>query len=252
MNTWIWGPPKWKLLHSLSFSPHVPRYAVQVAEFLNTLKFVLPCIYCRESYGGFVQALNAEWGKGVEAVCADGELALWMYQLHDKVNAKLDTQLAKTQLEEAGVQLVLSPTQEKAVCRKRQITFDCLRKRLLLRPVQFCADDIWEFVTIFALNMDGTKNNAPPNQVQQWRLFFDLLPLMIQISGGKKSLYNTLHNHRRYIYDALAMPGQTTFGAVLLARASYEGVEFNKDYIDYHLELFEYARAHTCAHGSCK
>jgi hypothetical protein len=42
------------------------------------------------------------------------------------------------------------------------------------------------------------------------------------------------------------------FPAVLFAKAQHEHKEFNKEYIDAHSHTFSYARAHTCAHGSCK
>lgn len=253
MNTWIWGPPKWKFLHSLSFSPHAPLYSSEVSQFLNTLTFVLPCIYCRESYSGFVTALIETWGKSVSQVVADGQLALWMYQLHDKVNDKLDTQLTKAQLEESGVTLPgMTLSQEKAMCRKRQITFDCLRKRFVLRPVQFCTEDVWEFLCIFAMNMDTTKKQASPEQMQHWQQFFKLIPRMVKVAGGSKSLAATLQQHKQFIMSAVMLEGDSVFPAVLVAKAQHEEQVFDKDFIDYHTHMFQYARAHTCAHGSCK
>lgn len=253
MNTWIWGPPKWKFLHSLSFSPHAPLYPSEVSQFLNTLKFVLPCIYCRDSYGGFVAALTEKWGKDVEQVVSDGQLALWMYQLHDKVNDKLDTQLTRAQLEETGVTLPgLTLSQEKAMCRKRQITFDCLRKRFVIRPVQFCEEDVWEFLLIFSMNMDGTKAQASPEQLHHWQQFFHLLPRMVKVARGCKSLVHTLQRHRKFIMSAVMLEGDTVFPAVLFAKAQHQHQEFDQDFIDFHTHTFQYARAHTCAHGSCK
>jgi hypothetical protein len=253
MNTWIWGPPKWKLLHTLSFAPHAPLYSSEIAQFLNTLAYVLPCVYCRESYGTFVSELTASWGKQPHQVIADGQLALWMYQLHDKVNDKLDTQLTKAQLEETGVTLPgLSLSQEKAMCRKRQITFECLRKRFVLRPLQFCSDDIWEFLCIFALNMDETKEHASEHQLAQWQLFFNLIPKMVQIAGGCAELANTLARHKPSLMHAVTAPGNTIFPAMLSIKALYQHQKFTQSYIEEQHHIFHYAKAHTCSHGSCK
>ena len=71
MNIWVWGPPKWRFLHSLSFSPSVHEYPAESSAFLETLEEVLPCIYCRESYKTFLPRLEGEFGMTLEQVVAE-------------------------------------------------------------------------------------------------------------------------------------------------------------------------------------
>lgn len=159
MNTWLWGPPTWKVLHTLSYSPAAPNpdNAVTITRFLSTLTHALPCVYCRVSYDGFTRELQRQFGgRKVQAVIEAGELASWMYELHDKVNAKLDRQHAES--------LGLKGDDLLKRCRRRQITFDCLTKRFALQPIAFCADDVFDLLQIFALNMDTSKSKPLPMQ----------------------------------------------------------------------------------------
>ena len=237
MNTWIWGPPKWKFLHSLSFSPDAHAHAAVVSEFLNTLSSVLPCKYCRESYSKFVRELQP-----LQQTITSGQLPRWMYDLHEKVNAKLDRQLADIAAKEAGVHV--TDVQKDALCRKRQITFECLTKRFILRPVSFCADDVWEFVGIFAYNMDLTRGKADRHAVQQWHRFFNLLPQVAVLAGATPSLAAALsniasHQHHSFLH------------AVVQARAQYTGIAFTSDMLTQAQQIYSYAQASVCAHGSC-
>lgn len=185
MNTWIWGPPKWKFLHTLSFSPQVVTRYEEVTPFVESVQHVLPCVYCRDSYSTFLPQLQQRFGP-LPAVIQQGKLSLWMYALHDMVNAKLDRQLAEDMFQKEGVQV--SADKITTLCRKRQITYECLTKRFIIRPVQFCDDDIWEFLEIFALNADATKGEMTAPRVAGHYTFFSLFPLMLQLAGASASL----------------------------------------------------------------
>lgn len=185
MNTWIWGPPAWKFLHTLSFSPAAVSRPADVASFVESVQHVLPCVYCRDSYTGFLPQLQQRFGPLPEVVRTKG-LPQWMYALHDMVNAKLDKQLAEDMFQKEGVQV--SPAKITTLCRKRQITYECLTKRFIIRPVQFCEDDIWEFLEIFALNADATKMEMTPARVAGHYTFFQLFPMMLSLSGASQPL----------------------------------------------------------------
>lgn len=243
MNTWIWGPPKWKFLHSLSFSPDAHAHASVVAQFLNTLSAVLPCKYCRESYHKFVQQLCLTANMSLQEIIATGRLARWMYDLHDKVNEKLDKQLAAEHAKQSGVKV--TDEQQDALCRKRQITFECLTKRFVLRPISFCSEDVWEFLLIFSYNMDLTRDQANSRMVQQWHMFFQLLPQVAQLAGASHELTAALARA-----SSLSV-NQSYLTAVVQAQAQYENTPFIADMVTQVQQLYDYAKASVCKHGSC-
>lgn len=97
MNTWIWGPPKWKFLHTLSFSPQAQEHAEDIALFLECLGVVLPCVFCRESFVTFVHQLQRQMGNmSLVEIIQSAQLSLWMYKLHEMINDKLNMQAIKT------------------------------------------------------------------------------------------------------------------------------------------------------------
>jgi hypothetical protein len=75
MDTRFWGPSAWQLFHLIAFKSEHPD------DVLNMMKDVLPCRFCRESTTQFVKEhpLRGDPGK-------------WLYDLHNRVNAKLRTQ----------------------------------------------------------------------------------------------------------------------------------------------------------------
>lgn len=87
MDTRFWGPPAWKLLHSIAATYEPARQRKSVAEFLEILPYILPCKYCRSSLTAHYKALPY-----------DGELDTrehlerWLYHLHGLVNNTLRKQ----------------------------------------------------------------------------------------------------------------------------------------------------------------
>lgn len=255
MNTWIWGPPKWKFLHTLSYSPTAPQFPVQITDFLNTLKFVLPCIYCRESYTLFVRQVSAKLGDSLPTLIQNKQLPMFMYLVHDKVSEKLDVQSTHDRMEKEHVPLsTLTPQQDLAVCRKRQITFQCLTKRFTIRPIQFSADDVWQFLLIFSLNMDDTMERAGEEQRQQWLLFFQLVPLMVRIASPdtKERLVRCLFGLATDVARVMQTQRASLFSTVLHKKCVFDKQPYNETVVDKQLQVFALARASTCTHGSCK
>ena len=74
-DTRFWGPSAWQLFHLVAFRSEHPD------DVLNAMKDVLPCRFCRESTTQFVKdhPLRGDPGK-------------WLYDLHNRVNAKLRMQ----------------------------------------------------------------------------------------------------------------------------------------------------------------
>ena len=191
MNTWIWGPPTWKLLHTLAFrapSSTATRTtgaecASDIAAFILTLQDVLPCVYCRVSLEHFLRLLHMRFGRTLRDVVADGDFARWMYDLHELVNDKLNKQALVVNVDATTAATNAARRQLQA---HRQITFTCLSKRFSICPVAFCARDVWDMLKMFALNIDtqeaklGTGAGTGTTRAS-WFLFLSLLPRMVEI-----------------------------------------------------------------------
>jgi hypothetical protein len=88
--TKIWGPSAWKFLHAVTFgypvNPSIEQKN-QYKAFFKNLGFVLPCIYCRDSYQKFIECndtiLNDDVFESRETITK------WLYKLHNRVNEKL-------------------------------------------------------------------------------------------------------------------------------------------------------------------
>jgi len=90
MDTRFWGPDGWRLIHSIAAS-YPTRPSKQTRElyrkFFETLALILPCIYCRNSFHGFLKELPIK-----EYLGSRPDLSYWVYQIHNKVNEKLASQ----------------------------------------------------------------------------------------------------------------------------------------------------------------
>jgi hypothetical protein len=83
MDTKFWGPSGWKLLHSIAmcFDDNVDDKRIYKG-FFSTVRYVLPCIYCRRSYSKFLHELKID----------TKDFFKWTYKIHNKVNDKLKKQ----------------------------------------------------------------------------------------------------------------------------------------------------------------
>ena len=72
MDTRFWGPSGWQLLHLVVHTSETP------IPFLRAMKDALPCRFCRESTCEFMKKDPPH-----------GDPEKWLYDFHNKVNAKL-------------------------------------------------------------------------------------------------------------------------------------------------------------------
>lgn len=86
MDTKFWGPPGWKLLHTMTLT-YEPSRAAQMREFLLTLPYVLPCKFCRNSLTEYYRQLPPE-----QALKSRAALVRWLWKIHSLVNDKLRAQ----------------------------------------------------------------------------------------------------------------------------------------------------------------
>ncbi len=93
MMTKVWGPPGWLFLHCISFGypyyindknkDHINKRK-DYKNFFNSLGYVLPCKYCRESYIEFIKETPID-----KYLNSRKDLTKWLYIIHKKVNDKL-------------------------------------------------------------------------------------------------------------------------------------------------------------------
>lgn len=88
MLTSVWGPSLWHYLHTMSFNyPDNPTEVQKKyhKQFIQSLKYVLPCKYCRMNLRKNLKAvpLNESALKNRE------NFSRWMYNLHEHINEML-------------------------------------------------------------------------------------------------------------------------------------------------------------------
>jgi hypothetical protein len=88
MSSAVWGPLQWHMLHTMSFNYPVRPTKVDkdhYKEHLLSLKYVLPCVYCRNN---FMQNLTK--ANFTDAVFANRDTySRFIYKLHNCVNTML-------------------------------------------------------------------------------------------------------------------------------------------------------------------
>uniref|UniRef100_A0A6C0B4L9 thiol oxidase n=1 Tax=viral metagenome TaxID=1070528 RepID=A0A6C0B4L9_9ZZZZ len=90
MDTRFWGPDGWHLLHSIAYTyPSNPNKTTRqkYKRFFNTVPYILPCVYCRNSLHKFYKDLPIE-----NSLQNNNSLFEWLYKIHNKVNNKLTKQ----------------------------------------------------------------------------------------------------------------------------------------------------------------
>jgi len=90
MDTRYWGPDGWRLLHSIAVTyPERPTKQDKrlYSDFFRSLKLILPCIYCRNSFSQYIEEIP------IHPYLKDRKsLSYWVYLMHNKVNDKLAKQ----------------------------------------------------------------------------------------------------------------------------------------------------------------
>jgi hypothetical protein len=155
MDTFIWGPSTWKILHTLSFAPpHLLKaHQPHILGFMDSLKDVLPCVYCRTSYEAFLTQMP-----DLGATIQNEQFPRWMFDLHSKVNSKL------------GV---------------KDPEFPRVQKRFTIRPKQWCPGDVWDLIALFGINYSQEKSGM----YRKW--WENLLPVLL-VAGADQNMMRLL------------------------------------------------------------
>lgn len=88
LYTDYWGFFLWRFMHAVTFG-YSGKFKNNYFLFFKYLKYIIICTYCRRSYKDFVEhdenlVLNANVFNNKES------LTKWLYNLHNKVNFKLE------------------------------------------------------------------------------------------------------------------------------------------------------------------
>jgi Erv1 / Alr family len=100
LSVWMWGPIMWSVFHTVAyqcdkfgnkaFDPAI------IANFFRYVQCLLPCKYCRDSYGdvkkGFLVDVQKERNETLEEAFSNKHMVSLIYDLHNKVNYKLAKQ----------------------------------------------------------------------------------------------------------------------------------------------------------------
>ena len=90
MDTRFWGPSGWKLLHLITFDyTYSPEKAIAIAQFFDTIPYILPCKFCRASLTDYYREYPF---KTQDSINKDLDLKRWLYDIHNCVNDKLRKQ----------------------------------------------------------------------------------------------------------------------------------------------------------------
>ena len=87
MDTRFWGPDGWRLLHCIALGyPENPTLKDKeiYSDFFINLKYILPCVYCRNSFTEYTDELNIN-----NYLNSKHDIFYWLYLIHNKVNDKL-------------------------------------------------------------------------------------------------------------------------------------------------------------------
>jgi len=141
MSTILWGPLAWGILTDMAIRmdqhPNVDYSAIW-----QSLKTMLPCKYCRQSYRKFLREDPPQ-----------RPYTRWIFVLHNKVNRKLDKPL----FDEAA-----------------------FRRRIHVYGAFSSATTWWDFAFILAMNYDpATKRQAYQRWGRLMRLMSTVLPYFI-------------------------------------------------------------------------
>ena len=174
MDVSYWGPSGWELLHLITVTIGGLK---DKKELFSTLDNILPCKYCRQSAKDFLKEDPP-----------NNNLALWLYNFHDKVNEKLH----KQHLEDSKIPKPKESPPFESVLKKYQ---NILKDREVQYPGK-------EFLLSIALNFEEPKYiigrpsfNSTTLNVSEHTKFWKALLKLYPYYELRKKLFMPDFNH---------------------------------------------------------
>lgn len=163
MDTRFWGPSGWKLLHLITYGyPNTPsnQDKINYGVFFNSMKYILPCKYCRMSLTKFYKQIPVE-----EHLRTKETLTNWLYQIHNKVNNKLRKQ-----------NLIKTPNP-----KKKEIDF--IYEKMLENK---CRIPGWDFLYCMIFNYPKDKDTLSYDRINGYITFFSYIGKVIPCESYSK------------------------------------------------------------------
>ena len=169
MDVSYWGPSGWRLLHLITFT--IGGLEAK-KELFSTLDDILPCKYCRASAKDFLKEEPVK-----------NNVAVWLYDFHEKVNNKL----RKQHSEDPNVSLPKpTPSFETVVKHYQSI----LKSRTETYPGR-------DFLLSIALNYDRETHNESAHR----KFWTNLLKLYPYYEYRKRLFMPDFDNYFHDVYD---------------------------------------------------
>ena len=138
-----WGPDMWKVLHTCA--EHAGSSILHLDEaraWMKLLKITegaLPCATCRTHYKEWLKANPVDEFLGLRGERLQGAIRLWLWRLHESVNARKQEPV-HFPYEEVGIYKEVSPAELTRTLDKLKKTFDTA---VLYRQVNITAVKEW-------------------------------------------------------------------------------------------------------------
>lgn len=176
MDTRFWGPSGWNLLHNITLN-YVPndKNKKMYENFLQSLPYILPCIYCRRSLTEYyLQFPLNNRRSSCNPLSSNENLNLWLYNIHNCVNEKLRSQgLCHTKNPSFNETLLKYKTDNN--CEKIKKTY-FNNKQKQIKKTKLNRICIWNFLYSIARNYPTDNKLVTYTQKYYYNLFFKYLP----------------------------------------------------------------------------
>ena len=202
-----WGPALWRVLSSfaagLKDSLGDKPLPQDVVTLFSVMGGVLPCTFCRASYQKFTREILSESPRLVDIkdlfstlVCAD--LPKFVFDLHNKVNDKLDSQWfcrkvpALAEELHVPVEKLLAALKDTRFCEGRRPSWESVQQAHSIFSLKCTASDLMSVLFMLALSYpdyttkrlegEGADTRDPAERRQDFDAFLDALPQVIRQS----------------------------------------------------------------------
>ncbi len=151
MDPKIWGGKLWNFIYDICWlletkGPRLPQKTKTSSNiFFQSLRYLLPCVYCRESYEDYFTKLSGAPPNGKGAL-------RWAYDLKNMVNKKLKT-------------------------KDSPPTYECFERRMKTWSSASNANDLWDILGVFILNcIRNSKDISTCEKKSAFQLMLWTLP----------------------------------------------------------------------------
>jgi hypothetical protein len=196
---YYWGPALWRVLASFAAGlkdtlgeKQLPEEAVKL---FSVLGGVLPCTYCRASYQEFTRQLLKSLDFST-LTCSD--LPKFVFDLHNKVNDKLDNQLCVKKVPDLAKRLRVSEAELAAAlkatrfCEGRRPSWDVVQTSHAIFSLKCGVSDLMSVLFMLAMSYpdhrtrrlegEGADERDPAERRKDFDALLDVLPQVMRLS----------------------------------------------------------------------